>query len=129
MTGPCGDSFLSEHGDPIFTRRCSGGSAGINSAAFFTCLTCGAAVVEMEHGTGPDGARRIHVQWHREQKNGSSVPTASSESARSRPDNPAPNQAQDPAAPRVTRETGPGRNGAGSGPDVGRISSGPEEAA
>lgn len=65
-----GDPFLPESGDPTFSHRCSGGSAGINSAVFFTCLACGAAIVEMEFAGVAPAARRLHVQWHRAQNNG-----------------------------------------------------------
>lgn len=44
----------------LYERRCSGGSAGINSAVFYACTECGACVVEM-YG---DEARLAHTAWH-----------------------------------------------------------------
>jgi len=38
-----------------------GGSAGMNSALFFTCPECAACVVEMHYD---DTNRRRHENWH-----------------------------------------------------------------
>jgi hypothetical protein len=49
----------------VFYFRCLGGSAGINSAEFYTCSLCGACIIEMRSGVS---ARGLHNAWHALQK-------------------------------------------------------------
>lgn len=46
----------------VYDSGISGGSAGVNSALWFTCMVCGATVTEREYG--PPVNRRRHMDWH-----------------------------------------------------------------
>lgn len=48
--------------EEAFGHRVSGGSAGVNSATWYVCLTCGACVMESDRSD--DLARATHLEWH-----------------------------------------------------------------